>query len=133
MDAQQLAFPRAEGFGKFSSGGREDRVVSVDNLNDKGIGSFRQALEAFPTDPIIVIFKVSGIIELVTPIVIKWSNITIAGQTAPGGGICLKGHSFMLNGAKMGRGNYCSAIRSISGSQIFYGWAGWKLSAIVSL
>lgn len=89
MDAQQLAFPRAEGFGKFSSGGREDRVVSVDNLNDKGIGSFRQALEAFPTDPIIVIFKVSGIIELVTHIVIKWSNITIAGQTAPGGGICL--------------------------------------------
>ena len=87
VDAQQLAFPGAEGFGKFSSGGRGGRVVAVDNLNDKGVGSFRQALEAFPAEPIIVIFKVSGIIELVTPIVIKRSNITIAGQTAPGGGI----------------------------------------------
>ena len=130
VDAQQLAFPGAEGFGKFSSGGRGGRVVAVDNLNDKGIGSFRQALEAFPAEPIIVIFKVSGIIELVTPIVIKRSNITIAGQTAPGDGICLKGHSFMLNGAGMGgnKGNIIIRfIRSRPGSTLKSGVYGFDM------
>jgi hypothetical protein len=97
--AQQIAFPGAEGFGRYATGGRGGQVVAVTNLNDDGEGSFRSALEKFPGEPLTVIFKVSGIIELKSKIQIKRSNLTIAGQTAPGDGICLKDHSFMLNGA----------------------------------
>lgn len=98
--AQNLAFPGAEGFGKYAKGGRGGQVVEVTNLNDSGPGSFRQALLEYPNDPITVVFRVSGIIELQTEIALKRSNVTIAGQTAPGDGICLKGASFILNGAR---------------------------------
>jgi hypothetical protein len=101
-NAQQIAFPGAEGFGKYASGGRGGQVVEVTNLNDDGAGSFRQALTQFPNEPITVIFRTSGIIELKSPLVIRRSNVTIAGQTAPGDGICLKGHSFIVSGAGKG-------------------------------
>ena len=91
--SQQVAFPGAEGFGKYATGGRGGQVAAVTNLNDDGEGSFRNALEKFPGEPLTVIFKVSGIIDLKSKIQIKRSNLTIAGQTAPGDGICLKGHS----------------------------------------
>src|SRR6187402_318154 len=128
--AQLPAFPGAEGFGKFSTGGRGGRVVAVTNLDDKGTGSFRQALEEFPGEPITVVFRVGGIIELTSPIVIRRSNITIAGQTAPGDGICLKGHSFMLNGAGQGgnKGNVIIRfIRSRPGSTIKSGVYGFDM------
>jgi len=128
--AQLPAFPGAEGFGKFSTGGRGGRVVAVTNLDDKGTGSFRQTLEEFPGEPITVVFKISGIIELNSPIVIRRSNITIAGQTAPGDGICLKGHSFMLNGAGQGgnKGNVIIRfIRSRPGSTIKSGVYGFDM------
>jgi hypothetical protein len=98
-NSQQIAFPGAEGFGKFATGGRGGQVVKVTNLNDDGPGSFRQALNEYPDQPLTVVFNVGGTIELKSPIVIRRSNVTIAGQTAPGDGICLKGHSFMINGA----------------------------------
>ena len=130
LHAQQTAFPGAEGFGKYSTGGRGGQVVAVTNLNDKGAGSFRQALEAFPGEPLTIIFNISGIIELSTPISIRRSNITIAGQTAPGDGICLKGHSFMLNGAGEGgnKGNIIIRfIRSRPGSTLKSGVYGFDM------
>jgi pectate lyase len=83
------AFPGAEGFGANSVGGRGGRVIEVTNLNDRGPGSLREALEA--EGPRIVVFRVAGIIELNGGIHIQNPYLTIAGQTAPGGGITIKG------------------------------------------
>jgi hypothetical protein len=107
--AQQVAFPNAEGFGKFATGGRGGQVVAVTNLKDEGKGSFRWALEQFPNEPLTIIFNVSGVIELQTKIQIKRSNLTIAGQTAPGDGICLTNQSLILNGASS-KGNHGNII-----------------------
>jgi pectate lyase len=82
------AFPGAEGFGARSVGGRGGRAIEVTNLNDHGPGSLRAALEARGSR--IVVFRVGGTIELTTPLEITQPFITIAGQTAPGGGITLK-------------------------------------------
>ncbi|MGB5713563.1 MAG: hypothetical protein WBM44_21965, partial [Waterburya sp.] len=82
------AFPEAEGFGAMSVGGRGGKVIEVTNLNDSGWGSLRAAIEA--DQPRIVIFKVGGTIELDSSLKITKPYITIAGQTAPGGGITLK-------------------------------------------
>jgi hypothetical protein len=86
--AQVRAFPDAEGYGKLSVGGRGGQVMEVTNLNDAGAGSFRAACAA--SGPRIVVFRVAGIIELASDIVIANPFITIAGQTAPGNGICIK-------------------------------------------
>lgn len=87
-----LAFPGAEGFGKFTKGGRGGQVIEVTNLNDGGPGSFRAAVEA--SGPRTVVFRVGGTILLdpsKKPPRISDPFITIAGQTAPGGGITVRG------------------------------------------
>ncbi|GJL56730.1 MAG: hypothetical protein NPIRA02_38620 [Nitrospirales bacterium] len=84
-----LAFPEAEGFGRFSQGGRGGQVFEVTNLKDSGLGSFRSALEA--RGPRTVVFRVSGTIVLADRITIKNPYLTIAGQTAPGGGVQVNG------------------------------------------
>jgi len=82
-----LAFPGAQGFGKKTTGGRNGSVVHVTNLNDSGAGSFRDAVG---TPNRIVVFDVGGYVQLQTAVSVK-SNITIAGQTAPGEGIGFRG------------------------------------------
>lgn len=86
----QLAFAGAEGYGATAVGGRGGRVVTVTNLNDSGIGSLRWALEDVP-GPRTVVFAVNGAIQLTRQIVILDPYVTVAGQTAPGGGIVLEG------------------------------------------
>ncbi len=81
------AFPGAEGYGAMTVGGRGGKVITVTNLDASGTGSLRAALEA--KGPRIVVFKVSGTID--GDLRIKNDHITVAGQTAPGDGITIKG------------------------------------------
>ena len=89
------SFPGAMGGGAYTFGGRGGRVITVTNLNDRGPGSLRDACEQGGAR--IVVFNVSGIIRIKTPIIVRAPYITIAGQTAPGDGVCLAGESFWVN------------------------------------
>ena len=84
----QPAFPGAEGFGANTAGGRGGTVIEVTSLEDSGPGTLREACEASGART--VVFRTGGTIELRSAIVISHPNLTIAGQTAPGGGICMK-------------------------------------------
>ncbi|HXT12167.1 MAG TPA: thrombospondin type 3 repeat-containing protein [Candidatus Angelobacter sp.] len=94
-----LAFPTAEGYGRFARGGRGGRVIEVTNLQDYDVtkgeavipGSFRAAVEA--EGPRTIVFRVSGLIHLKKPCAVHNPYCTIAGQTAPGDGICLADYS----------------------------------------
>lgn len=95
VPAQSIAFPGAEGFGRYTTGGREGKVFVITNLNDKGNGSFREAAEA--KGKRIIVFATSGTIHLESKLSIK-GDVTIAGQTAPGDGICFADQPVSLGG-----------------------------------
>lgn len=109
--AQQLAFPGAEGFGRFATGGRGGTVYYVTNLNDSGPGSFRDAVSQ-PNR--IVLFDTAGVIHIKKRISVA-SNITIAGQTAPQGGITIYGNGLSFSNANNTITRYIRVRMGING------------------
>jgi hypothetical protein len=89
------AFPGAEGGGAYSFGGRGGKVYVVKSLEDSGPGTLRDACEQGGAR--IIVFNVAGIIRLKTPLIIRAPYITIAGQTAPGDGVCVAGETVWIN------------------------------------
>lgn len=95
---EQLAFPRAEGFGRFARGGRGGDVYHVTTLDDDGPGSLREGIRS-AAGPRTIVFDLSGTIELKKRLTVDKSFLTLAGQSAPGEGICLKDQTFQIKNA----------------------------------
>lgn len=110
----QKAFPSAQGYGAYAKGGRGGDVLFVTNLNDSGPGSLREAVKA--TGPRTVIFRVGGLISLETPLNFKHPYITIAGETAPGDGICVRGDKVVVETHDVIVRHFCVRVGSAGGS-----------------
>ena len=94
--AKMPAFPGAEGFGKYTMGGRGGDVYVVTNLNDAGPGSLRDGIES-AQGPRTIAFEVAGTILLKSPLAIEGKHyLTVAGQTAPGKGITIRDQSVYI-------------------------------------
>ena len=110
------AFPGAEGGGAQTAGGRGGKVIVVTSLDDRGPGTFREACETGGAR--IVVFNVAGVIKLESPVSIRAPYITIAGQTAPGDGVCITGatvqidtHDVIIRHMRFRRGAMAVAVR----------------------
>lgn len=111
LHAQTPAFPGAEGFGRFATGGRSGNVYIVTNLNDSGAGSLRDAVSQ-PNR--IVVFEVGGIIRINSRIVVS-PNVTIAGQTAPGDGVVVYGNGMTWSNASNAIVRYLRVRMGVNG------------------
>jgi pectate lyase len=109
--AQLPAFPGAEGFGKYATGGRGGTVYHVTNLDDKGTGSFRDAVSMAGRT---VVFDVGGVINIKSRINVS-HHITIAGQTAPGNGITIYGNGLSFTDANSSITRYIRVRMGIKG------------------
>ncbi len=89
-----LAFPGADGWGKYTSGGRGGQVIAVTSLADSGPGTLRDALET--AGKRVIVFQVSGVIYLKSNLAVKNGDVTVAGQTAPGDGITLANYGMSI-------------------------------------
>ncbi|UOQ47246.1 pectinesterase [Gracilibacillus caseinilyticus] len=92
-ETDQLAFPGAEGFGQYAKGGRGGEVYHVTSYDLTGPGTFHDALTTADDTPRTIVFDISGNITIPQIIVRNKANITIAGQTAPGAGVTIKGNN----------------------------------------
>lgn len=100
-DVRPLAFPTAEGFGKYATGGRGGKVVKVTSLaDDNSEGTLRWAFNQYPGEPITIVFEVSGEIVLKSDMRVKRSDWTLAGQTAPGEGIVITHNKVNFGGSE---------------------------------
>ncbi|MBQ6190335.1 MAG: hypothetical protein IJK45_09210 [Bacteroidaceae bacterium] len=97
LNAQQLAFPGAEGFAAYATGGRGGNVVHVTNLNASGAGSLAEAASKAGS---FIVFDVGGVIDITNASITIASNVTIAGQTAPGEGITIYGGRVIASKSK---------------------------------
>jgi len=95
LKAEIPAFPSAFGGGMYAAGGRGGKVIVVTSIANEGPGTLREACETGGAR--IIVFNVSGIIRLSTPIHVRAPYIIIAGQTAPGDGVCVTGFSFLID------------------------------------
>ncbi|MFW2342830.1 pectate lyase family protein [Brevundimonas sp.] len=95
VPAPALAFPGAEGAGRYAVGGRGGRVLRVTQTGDSGPGSLRAAIEA--DGPRTIVFDTGGVIRLESPLVIRQGRVTLAGQTAPGGGVTVIGQPLIIS------------------------------------
>lgn len=132
--ANTPAFPTAEGYGKYATGGRGGNVYYVTRLDDCSDdnlveGTLRWALRSGDDTPRTVLFQVCGTIYLNTKLKLAHPNITIAGQTAPGGGICIAGANIYIYVSQTSSYAISASVQATSPTPTIPVWM-WRIHAM---